>query len=235
MQEVEEFRKFLRKKGKKSHVVDDLVKRCDVFEDFLRKRKKSHVDEADKEDVLAFFDAMKDEKSGVGNYLRAISLYFKFRQKSESSTLASNLRRQKIASTRNAFEIRNFKGINPEYATRLTAAGIKDAEQMLEAGKTRTDRQKLSEKTGIPTEAILEFVKLSDLSRIEGVKNIRARLYYNAGINTVEKMAKWNPEKLQTYLTEFVKTSGFKGIAPLPKEVKHTVETAKKLPKLVEY
>jgi len=106
---------------------------------------------------------------------------------------------------------------------------------MLELGKTRIGRQKLSDKTGIPAEAILEFVKLSDLSRIEGVKNIRARLYYDAGIDTVEKMAKWNPEKLRTYLVEFVKTTGFKGIAPLPKETEHTVETAKKLPKFVEY
>ena len=235
MQEVEEFRRYLRKKGKKNHVVDDLIRRCDVFGDFLHKRKRLYVDEANKEDILAFFDAIKDEKSGAGNYLRAIGLYFKFKSKSELSALASNLRRQKISSTRNPFEIRNFRGINPEYANRLAALGVKNAEQMLKLGKTRIGRQKLSDKTGISTEAILEFVKLSDLSRIEGVKNIRARLYYDAGIDTVEKMARWNPEKLRTYLVEFVKTTGFEGTAPLPKEAKHTVETAKKLPKFVEY
>jgi len=47
-------------------------------------------------------------------------------------------------------------------------------------------------------------------------------------------MARWNPEKLRTYLVEFVKTTGFEGIPPLPKEAEHTVETAKKLPKFVE-
>jgi len=235
MQEVEEFRRYLRKKGKKNHVVDDLIRRCDVFGDFLHKRKRLYVDEANKEDILAFFDAIKDEKSGAGNYLRAIGLYFKFKSKSELSDLASNLRRQKISSTRKPFELRSLRGINPEYANRLAALGVKNAEQMLELGKTRIGRQRLSDKVGIPTEAILEFVKLSDLSRIEGVKNIRARLYYDAGIDTVEKMARWNPEKLQTYLVEFVKKTGFKGIAPLPKEVKNTVETAKKLQKLVEY
>jgi len=95
MQEVEEYRKYLRKIGKKNHVVDDLIRRCDIFADFLHKRKKLHVDEANKEDILAFFDAIKDEKSSTGNYLRAIGLCFKFKSKSELSALASNLRRQK--------------------------------------------------------------------------------------------------------------------------------------------
>jgi hypothetical protein len=106
---------------------------------------------------------------------------------------------------------------------------------MLELGKNRVSRQKLVDKTGIPAEAILEFVKLADLSRIPGVKNIRARLYYDAGIDTVEKIAKWNPKELRTRLMEFVEKTGFKGIAPLPREAEHTVETAKKLPKIVEY
>jgi len=73
------------------------------------------------------------------------------------------------------------------------------------------------------------------LSRIEGVKNVRARLYHDAGVDTVEKMAKWNPEELRTYLTEFVNRTKFDGIAPLPKEVENTIEEAKKLPKIVTY
>lgn len=78
-------------------------------------------------------------------------------------------------------------------------------------------------------------MKLSDLSRIEGVKNVRARLYCVAGVDTVEKMAKWSPEELRTYLIEFVNRTRFDGIAPLPKEVRNTVEEAKKLPKIAEY
>jgi len=78
-------------------------------------------------------------------------------------------------------------------------------------------------------------VKLADLSRIKGVKNVRARLYYDAGIDTVEKMARWNPEELRAHLIEFVKRTGFNGMAPLPKEARYTVETAKKLPRIIEY
>jgi predicted flap endonuclease-1-like 5' DNA nuclease len=235
MQNAEEFRSFLKRKGKKNNVVDALIKSCGVFEEFLIKRQKLNMDVADKEDMLAFFDAVKGQKANVSNHLRAISLYYKFKSKPELSALASELRQQRISSTKKPFELKNFRGVNPEYANRLSAIGIKNAEQMLEAGKTHVARQKLSEKTGIPQETILEFVKLADLSRIEGVKGTRARLYHDAGIDTVEKMSKWNPEKLRTYLIEFVNRTGFEGIAPLLKETRNTIEEAKRLPKIVEY
>jgi replicative superfamily II helicase len=106
---------------------------------------------------------------------------------------------------------------------------------MLEAGLTRKGREELSAKTGIPAETILELVKMSDLARIRGVKSVRARLYYDAGIDTVEKMAKCNPKKLRAMLIDFVQKTGFDGIAPLPKEAEFTVAEARKLPKIVEY
>jgi replicative superfamily II helicase len=235
MQDAEEFGKYLKRKGKKDHVVQGLVKRCYRFEEFLQRRQRSNMDMATSEDIHSFFDSMKDQKADSNNHLRAISLYYRFRSRPELSALASKLREQKIASSRKPCPLKSFKGVNSEHVDKLVAIGVKNAEQMLELGKTPASRQELSDKTGIPVGKILEFVKLSDLSRIEGVKDIRARLYYDAGIDIVEKMAKWNPEELRAYVTEFVKKTGFEGIAPLPKEAKHTVETAKKLPKIVKY
>jgi hypothetical protein len=118
---------------------------------------------------------------------------------------------------------------------RLAAAGIRNDAQMLKAGCTRNGRQELSERTGIPLDAILEFVKLSDLARIFAVKGVRARLYYDAGIDTVEKMAQWDPVELVKMLVEFVERTGFDGIATLPAEARFTVKEAKKLPKIVDY
>lgn len=78
-------------------------------------------------------------------------------------------------------------------------------------------------------------MKLSDLARIQGLKSVRARLYYDVGTDTVEKLAEWDPKELRAMLIKFVEKTGFEGIAPLPKEAEYTVETAKKLPKIVEY
>jgi len=55
-------------------------------------------------------------------------------------------------------------------------------------------------------------VKLEYVSKLEvqgvkiggHVKGIRARLYYDAGIDSVEKMADWEPEALRRMVAEFV-------------------------------
>jgi hypothetical protein len=87
----------------------------------------------------------------------------------------------------------------------------------------------------LPIETILKLVKLSDLSRLEGVKGVRARLYYKAGLDTPEKFIQWKPEALRQMLVRYVEQSGFKGIAPLPKEISSTITRARQLPKIVRY
>ena len=135
---------------------------------------------------------------------------------------------------RNPFKLRDFRGIDPETVAKLEAVRIKTAEQLLKAGCTKGQRENLAGQAGIPEECLLELVKLADLARLPGVKGIRARLYYDSGIDTVEKMAGWEPEALRRMVTEYVERTGFAGIPPLPKEVSSTVENARKLPKLLE-
>jgi hypothetical protein len=135
---------------------------------------------------------------------------------------------------RNPFKLRDFRGIRPEFIAALEAQRIKNADQLLSAARTPQQRTSLARMTGIPEAAIFELVKLSDLARLPGVKGIRARLYYDAGVDSVEKMAGWEPEPLRIMVTDFVEKTGFDGIPPLPKEVSSTIANAKKLPKIIE-
>lgn len=57
---------------------------------------------------------------------------------------------------------------------------------MLQAGSSPDHRKKLSSGSGLEEGVILELVKLSDLARIPGVKGIRARMYYDAGVDTLD-------------------------------------------------
>ena len=134
----------------------------------------------------------------------------------------------------NPFKLREFRGVDPAHIDQLAARGIKSAEQILSAGHTKEQRAVLAQKTGVPEETILELVKLSDLARLPGVKGIRARLYYNAGVDSVEKMASWEPEALRIMVAGYVERTGFDGIPPLPKEVSSTIANARKLPRMVE-
>jgi hypothetical protein len=136
---------------------------------------------------------------------------------------------------RNPFKLRDFMGVNPDQIAKLAAVGVKTTGQMLSAGRTAENRADLARQAGIPLEVVLELGKLSDLARLPGVKGIRARLYYEIGVDTVEKLAAYEPEALMKLTTEFVKATAFPGIAPLPKEVSSTIATARKLPKLVEW
>lgn len=135
---------------------------------------------------------------------------------------------------RNPFKLRDFRGVNPEFIAKLEHHGIKSAEQLLAAGHTKEQRLILARETDIPQHVLLELVKLSDLARLPGVKGIRARLYYDAGVDSVEKMATWEPEALRMMVNSYVERTGFEGIPPLPKEVSSTVANARKLPKVLE-
>lgn len=135
MREIKEFKKYLKKKGKKNHVVDGLIKYCDAFEEFLQERRKVSIDDADKEDVLAFFGEVKNQKANVGNSLRAISLYYRFASKPELSVFASGLRKQRMSSARKAFKLKEFRGVDKKHIALLEREGIVTVDQMLEKGK----------------------------------------------------------------------------------------------------
>lgn len=137
------------------------------------------------------------------------------------------------AKKQNPFPLKSFRGVDPDHIARLEAIGIKKAPQMLAAGGTPAKRTKLARATGIPEESILELVRLSDLARLPGVKGIRARLYYDAGITSVAKMASCQAEDLLQLTADFVQKTGFEGIPPLPKEVQSTIENARNFPKLL--
>ena len=64
---------------------------------------------------------------------------------------------------------------------------------------------------------------------------MRARLYHEAGFDTLDKIAALEPEELRKKLAEFIEERGFAGIAPTPKEAAHSVTLARALPRLVEY
>jgi predicted flap endonuclease-1-like 5' DNA nuclease len=227
------FRRFLKRGGRSASAVDRVIKIVTEYEAYLIGIDKNmdRAAPADLESYVAWIE--NDSKNRAKKDLWAIRYYYQYTCAEQMEKRARELRQARIK--REPFKLHEFRGVNQASVKKLEAAGIKDVEQMLAAGKTPQSRQALAEKTGVPLEDILVFVKLSDLARIPGLKSIRARLYYESGIDTVEKLAAWNHDELHAILGEYVDKSGFDGLAPLPKEVKHAVATARKLPQIVEY
>ena len=231
----EAFQKFLKRGGRSPRAAKGVIAIVLKYEQYLREeRDLKGLDKAKPEDLEAFVSHIEGKKKdSAKEYLHGIHYYYEYTQNNQMRNLAANLRKQRIKQK--PFPLRDFLKINPAHIEKLEALGIRNANQILTTGKTPRKRQELSTKTGIPTEIILELVKLSDLTRIFGVKSICARLYYDAGVDTLDKMAKWNPDKLRTMLIDFVQKTSFDGIAPLPKEAEFTVKEARKLPRIIEY
>jgi hypothetical protein len=60
-------------------------------------------------------------------------------------------------------------------------------------------------------------------------------LHFDAGVDTLDKMAGWDPDELRAYLTGFAKRTNFNGIASPAKEMRNAVKTAERIERIVEY
>jgi hypothetical protein len=125
--------------------------------------------------------------------------------------------------------------IDPTYIKKLTKVGIKNVEDMLQAGTTLSQRKSLAEKTQIPYDVILELVKISDLTRVGYVKEKLTRLYYNAGVQTPQELSKWSPIELHNHFKDYIEQSGWEGMVPYVSDLQNNIERAKKINSLVEY
>jgi hypothetical protein len=229
-----EFIKYLKRGGRSDSVIERCIRQHAAFQAYLDQAYPgTRVQESTSEmleDYVAWVES--EPKTSAKNPLWALRYYFDFIDAKEMKSLAGELRQERIQ--RKPFQLKKFRGVNPEYAEKLASNGIDNVKQMLAAGKTPEQRAALSERLGIPPQAILEFVKLSDLARIGAVRRVRARLYHDAGL-TPESIATWEPDDLRAMLASWVAETGFVGIAPLPKEVQNLVKEARRLPKVVQY
>ena len=160
--------------------------------------------------------------------------YFTFTEDDKLFKCARSLRKERTQKTRRVFPIKEFLDINQDYVKKLAKIGIKNVEEMLDAGKTKNKREQLANQLDIPEEAVLELVRLSDLTRLGYVKAKLTRLYYNAGLDSPQKIARFEPDELHAFFVRFVEESGWNGMVPNPKDLRGNVKSARKLKKIVE-
>ena len=229
------FRTFLKRGGRSKNAIQSITSLVLTFEDYLLKNCGSRsLEQARPADLEHFVDRVEGKgKTPPKKYLWGIRYYYEYIDHKELRALAGQLRERRIK--RKPFRLAEFRGIDPDHTAKLAAAGIVHVEHMLQAGHSQANRQALSEKTAVPEAVIVALVKLSDLARIPGSKRIRARLYYDAGVDCLEALAQWEPEDLRAMLADFVQRTGFDGIPPTLKEAKHAVEQARQLPRIVEF
>ena len=230
-----EFKEFLKKKGKKESVIVRNINGVKQFSNFLKEKRNKDLVNANHEDIEAYVELIEKEKKGSAKgYLYVLMNYYKFTGEKELLKYTARLREERTKQSRRIFPLKEFYQVNQEYVGKLASIGIKDVEQMLDAGKTIKQRENLSKQLNIPESAILELVELSDITRIGNVKSKLACLYHKAGFDTPTKIADYKAEDLYEHFKTYIKNSGWDGMVPNLADLKNNIKSAKTLKEVVE-
>ena len=231
--DTEGFRRFLKAGGRSVNAALRAMEYVARFEEYLA-LNEVELDDADPYDLESYVAGLEAE-AGVSAKLDlwGIAYYYQFVDDPIMVHVAATMRRDRVEQT--PFRLRQFRGVDQNTTDRLAAAGIRSVEDLLKVGMTGPERTSLAAQADVPIAEVEELVRLADLARIPGLKSIRARLYLDAGIRSVSDLAGWDTDALVARLRNFVAETGFDGIAPLPGEARHAIETAGKLPPLITW
>ncbi len=128
-----------------------------------------------------------------------------------------------------------IEGIGGTYADKLNAAGVGSVEALLKSGATAKGRKALVAATGISDALILKWVNRADLFRVSGIGEEYSDLLEKAGVDTVAELAQRKPENLLKKMEEVNAEKNLVRKLPALSQVSGWVDSAKTLPRVVEY
>jgi len=230
----DEFREYMKQLKKPDATINSYINRVKTFESYLmEKNPQKGLDEATREDIEDFAMVWGREKGlNTYQYLWGVQYYYLY---TGDTVLHNTSDEMKEWVQLEKYRLRDFQDIDKEHAKKLGSMGIRTARQLLERGRTPAERAELELESGVPLDYILELVKLSNLARIGGLKKKRARLFYDAGFDTLDVIAKRDPGEVIDILSQHIDRTGFDGRVSSTSEAEHTVSMAKFLRRIIEY
>jgi hypothetical protein len=87
----------------------------------------------------------------------------------------------------------------------------------------------------VPEDALLELVKLSDLVRASYVGPVYARILYEAGADTLEKLAESSPKELLARMVAVNEEQQITKASMPVEDLQPWLKTVKLIPKVIEY
>ena len=134
------------------------------------------------------------------------------------------------------YKISDVEGIGQKFAVKLSKAGVRSVNALLESGASKKGRKELSSKTGIDESMILKWVNQADLYRVKGIGSEYSELLEKAGVDTVKELATRRSDNLYDKMVE-VNSTKRPLVRQLPgkKSVQNWIDSAKKLSPKVTY
>lgn len=119
---------------------------------------------------------------------------------------------------------------HPDCLTALARLGLNDQLAVISAGQTPPQRGTIALQTNLDVSTVEEIVKLCDYYRTgKNLRHIRAKIYYDMGMDTWSKWAGQTSEAIISMFTEYIRENHLeeKRLIPWPKEVRNGIEWAK--------
>lgn len=227
------FLSYMKQKKAPLDKTNTYINRIRRFEKYLTENEDGEsIESATAEDLEKYVEWCKE--NNVNPYLEFFGIreYFRFLGIKELPYTCNQIM-QMIQLKK--FKLKDFLTADQESAKKLAGIGIKTASQILEVGKTIKEREILASKSGVSVDEVLKFVKLANLARCPGHMKKRACLYYEAGLDTFDKIAEQDPELMIKFLDDFIKKTGFDGSAPILADARSSVENSKRIPRIIEF
>lgn len=226
--ETEKFSCYMKQSKKPAKSIQSYVRSLEFYADFLRaNRQIDSPDGASPGDLTAFVNWGVQAGENVYRHLWGIRSYYEFIQR---TTMEMKVREWMEYLQNETRKLGEFPKVDKNSVKKLSAVGIKTVNQLLRAGYSHEKQAALAEQSGAPEAAILDLFKLSNLSRLPGLKKVRARLFFEAGLDTLESIAALEPEEVHRILQEFVERTGFDASVPTPDEARLAITMSRFLP-----
>jgi hypothetical protein len=227
--EKDNFIAFMRQAKKPAGTINGYVNSVRIFEEFLQSHREGvQLEEANPGDLRAFVDWAEANNQNAYRHLFGVRTYYEYKQLANMKKSSWELMEFVQNETR---KLRDFPKVDQDSARKLSAAGISTVNQLLRKGGTPEKHQALAKSSGAHLDSISELFKLSQLSRLPGLKAVRGRLFYEAGLDSLDAIAALNAEEIHRQLQDYIDRTGFDGSAPTLSEAEVTVTMAQFLPK----
>lgn len=181
----------------------------------------------------------KNGIENLGNLKDSLKTPKKTKEFAEKSGLPSDylliLRREVNSYTPQPVNLNKFPEIENDAILKLNEIGIKNTSHLFKKVKIEEDRKELSIETGLNSEIIMELTKLTDLSRIKWIGPIFARLFFESGTDTAQKVSDADAKSLYKSLVKINDEKGYTRGKFIESDVELCIKVAKMVPKAIEY
>lgn len=133
------------------------------------------------------------------------------------------------------YKIEDIEGVGTIYGEKLRAAGINNANKLLEKCASKAGRTVLAKETDINEKLILKWTNHADLFRVKGIGPEYAELLEASGVDTVKELRNRVAENLHAKMVETNDAKRLVRQLPYLSQVEAMIEDAKTLEPKMTY